>query len=95
MEKGKVCGGGCGNCCGGSNECSYGSHGMHSVLRLFAVLLVMILIFNLGMQVGELRTLYSNRGFNEMRFEKNYRSMPMMQYEKEAPAAVPAEDSAQ
>ncbi|HEY4478065.1 MAG TPA: hypothetical protein VJB09_02215 [Candidatus Paceibacterota bacterium] len=99
MEKEKVCSGGhCGGsgCCGGTNGCSYGSHGMHSVLRLFAVLLVMILIFHLGMQVGELRTQYSNRGGYEMRFDKGYRNGPMMQYQQApAPSPTQIEESAQ
>lgn len=97
MEKEKVCSSGCcssgSQCCGGgASSCSYGSHGAHSVLRLVVILLVMILIFHLGMQVGELRAeTYSNRGgYGMMRFEKEYRGAPMMKYQQ-APAPSPTQ----
>jgi hypothetical protein len=103
MEKEKVCSGGhcgggdcCGSqSCGGASGCSYGSHSAHGILRLFAVLLVMILIFHLGMQIGELRgETYSNHGGYGMQFERGYKNGPMMQYQQ-APVAAPAGDAKQ
>ncbi|MFM7088303.1 MAG: hypothetical protein ACKOW9_02100, partial [Candidatus Paceibacterota bacterium] len=68
-DKGNVCNSACYN--EGGRDCSYGGYGQHSMLRLLVVLLVMMLIFFLGMQVGEIKGEMSvSRGYHEMRYQR-------------------------
>lgn len=69
-KKSDTCCGTCSNPCG---SCNYGGGNKHSAMRLLVVLLMAILIFNLGMEIGELKAqvMSNKQGYTMMRFDKD------------------------
>ena len=70
MEENKKCEGGmcgCGKCGmgGGMGMCGYGHMHKHKILKKFFLLVLMIVIFCFGVQLGELRTLARQMRYNE------------------------------